>query len=591
MSFFIKELCVTGNGKEPAIIQFKKGLNIIEGSSNTGKTLIFKCIDYIFGAKDNPLIEGYDCISLKIEIDNSEIDLTRYAGKKSLFVNSAYNSILSGEYKYNTGRDDYESSFNNVLLKLLNINEYHEIVKNSNYEKRSLTWRTFSSAFFIDEDSIISEQSPLIPIQFTEKTAFLSALIFLLSGKDFASVNSVEAKNIKKAKITAVKEYINNELQEYTRQTELLNKEIEEIPDLESIIGSLSSEVEATEGRIVEKINNNKNLLANIQKINEEISESNVLLNRYDLLESQYDSDLKRLNFIVDGQINYEQAEKTMCPFCNNTVSISKKEDYITVSLNDYKKIKLQKNDLINAREILKTKILSLEEKLDLLQSEKEEVNNEIEQVLQPKLNDLKEQLVLFKKQVEKKKEINFLSQICSQKADFLSKQENDNSNENKYDPKDYLDYSFTSDFEKYIKELLIQSHYSNLNSVVFSNTSMDISINGKERRTNGKGYRAYFNSMLSIAFIKYLFEKGTYKQNLLLLDSPILSLKLSANEEIGTSIKQGLFEILQEMNNELQIIVFENIIPEIEYKNANIIKFTRDINSGRYGFLPDVYN
>lgn len=591
MSFFIKELCVTGNGKEPAIIQFKKGLNIIEGPSNTGKTLIFKCIDYIFGAKDNPLIEGYDCISLKIEIDNSEIDLTRYAGKKSLFVNSAYNSILSGEYKYNTGRDDYESSFNNVLLKLLNINEYHEIVKNSNYEKRSLTWRTFSSAFFIDEDSIISEQSPLIPIQFTEKTAFLSALIFLLSGKDFASVNSVEAKNIKKAKITAVKEYINNELQEYTRQTELLNKEIEEIPDLESIIGSLSSEVEATEGRIVEKINNNKNLLANIQKINEEISESNVLLNRYDLLESQYDSDLKRLNFIVDGQINYEQAEKTMCPFCNNTVSISKKEDYITVSLNDYKKIKLQKNDLINAREILKTKILSLEEKLDLLQSEKEEVNNEIEQVLQPKLNDLKEQLVLLKKQVEKKKEINFLSQICSQKADFLSKQEKDNSNENKYDPKDYLDYSFTSDFEKYIKELLIQSHYSNLNSVVFSNTSMDISINGKERRTNGKGYRAYFNSMLSIAFIKYLFEKGTYKQNLLLLDSPILSLKLSANEEIGTSIKQGLFEILQEMNNELQIIVFENIIPEIEYKNANIIKFTRDINSGRYGFLPDVYN
>lgn len=591
MSFFIKELCVTGNGKEPAIIQFKKGLNIIEGPSNTGKTLIFKCIDYIFGAKDNPLIEGYDCISLKIGINNSEIDLTRYAGKKSLFVHSAYNSILSGEYKYNTGRDDYESSFNNVLLKLLNINEYHEIVKNSNYEKRSLTWRTFSSAFFIDEDSIISEQTPLIPIQFTEKTAFLSALIFLLSGKDFASVNSVEAKNIKKAKITAVKEYINNELQEYTRQTELLNKEIEEIPDLESIISSLSSEVEATEGRIVEKINNNKNLLANIQKINEEISESNVLLNRYDLLESQYDSDLKRLNFIVDGQINYEQAEKTMCPFCNNTVSISKKEDYITVSLNDYKKIKLQKNDLINAREILKTKILSLEEKLDLLQSEKEEVNNEIEQVLQPKLNDLKEQLVLFKKQVEKKKEINFLSQICSQKADFLSKQENDNSNENKYDPKDYLDYSFTSDFEKYIKELLIQSHYSNLNSVVFSNTSMDISINGKERRTNGKGYRAYFNSILTIAFIKYLFEKGTYKQNLLLLDSPILSLKLSANEEIGTSIKQGLFEILQEMNNELQIIVFENKIPEIEYKNANIIKFTRDNNSGRYGFLPNVYN
>lgn len=595
MSFYIKELSVTGNGKKPATLQFGKGLNIVEGPSNTGKTLVFKCIDYIFGAKDNPfndnpLIEGYDCISLKIVILNSEITLTRYVKNNLLIVNSSLEGITSDEYKYTTGKKDYETSFNSVLLKLINITGYHEIVKNSNYKKQSLTWRTFSSAFFIDEDSIILEQSPLLPTQYTERTSFLSALIFLLTGKDFSSVSSVEAKDIKRAKKTAIKEYINNELQEFSKQTELLNNELNEIPDLDNIINSLSIEIEATEKNIVQKINNNKQLLDNIQKLNGELAESNVLLNNYNLLESQYDSDLKRLNFIVDGQINYEQTEKTICPFCSTTISISKKQDYITASLNSYKKIMLQKDDLINTRENLKERIDILEKELSFLYSEKNEVINEIEKKLKPKLNDLKKQLEIYTKKVEKRKEINLLNAICTQKAEFLSKQENERDSENKYDPKDYLDYTFTSNFGKFIKELLIDSHYENLNSVIFSNISMDISINGKEKKTNGKGYRAYFNSLLSIAFIKYLYENGTYKQNLLMLDSPIFSLKLSKNEEIGMSIKQGLFEVLRDVNNELQVIVFENEIPNIEYKSANIIRFTGDKEVGRFGFLPDVY-
>lgn len=591
MSFYIKELSVTGNGKKPAVVQFKKGLNIIEGPSNTGKTLIFKCIDYIFGSKDNPLMDGYDCISLKIGILDSEITLTRYGNQDILLVSSSFDEIDSGEYKYTTGRDNYEKSFNNVLLKLINIIGHHEIVKNSNYKKQSLTWRTFSSAFFIDEDSIISEQSPLLPIQYTERTSFLSALIFLLTGKDFSSVTSAEAENIKKAKKTAIKEYINNELQEFSKQTELLNNELNEMPDLDNIINSLSIEIETTEENIVTKINNNKQLLDNIQKVNGELAESNVLLNNYDLLESQYDSDLKRLNFIVDGQINYEQTENTICPFCSTNISVSKKQDYITASLNNYKKIMLQKEDLINTKDILKERIDILEKELNSLYSEKNEVVKEIEDNLKPKLNDLKGQLEIYKKKVEKRNELNILNTICAQKTEFLSKQENEKDSENKYDPKEYLDYSFTSSFGEVIKELLIDSHYDNLNSLVFSNTSMDISINGKEKKKNGKGYRAYYNSLLSIAFIKYLYENGTYKQNLLLLDSPILSLKLSESEEIGISIKQGLFEILRDINDELQVIVFENKIPNIEYKSTNIIRFTQDKDVGRYGFLPDVYN
>lgn len=591
MSFYIKELTITGEGKEPATIKFEKGFNIVVGPSNTGKTLIFKCVDYILGAKECPLIEGYNQISLTVVFENSEIKLMRYCGGKNLTVYSSSSEIQSGEYNYSTGKDDYEKSFNSVLLKLIDINEHHDIIKNKSYEKKSLTWRIFSDAFFIDETRMISERSILLPEQATEKTSFLSALIFLLIGDGFSSVNPSEAKNIRKAKESAVKEYIYNELRELSEKKNLLYNDLQEKDDLESIIDSLSVDIETVEKNIVDKINDNKNLLRQIQEKNEELSKANILLNRYDFLESQYDSDLKRLNFIVDGEINYKQTEEVECPFCKTIVSITNKQDYISASLKEYQIIKLQKSDLNDARNSLELRITDLTKSLNLLLNDKKDVEYEIDTVLKPKLSDLKSRLQTYKEQIKNRNEIELITVLCSQKSKFLNEQENKKEDENKYDPKEYLDLSFTTCLGEYIHDLLIKSHFENLNSVVFSNKSMDFSVNGKDKRQNGKGYKAYYNSILAIAFTKYLFEHGTHKPNLLFLDSPVLSLKLNENEEIQASIKRGLFEVLRDMTDDIQIIVFENKVPEIDYKSTNIIKFTKDKDNGRYGFIPDVYN
>ncbi len=37
--FHIERLIVTGNGKEPSILEFKEGLNIVCGPSDTGKVM------------------------------------------------------------------------------------------------------------------------------------------------------------------------------------------------------------------------------------------------------------------------------------------------------------------------------------------------------------------------------------------------------------------------------------------------------------------------------------------------------------------------------------------------------------------------
>ena len=123
----------------------------------------------------------------------------------------------------------------------------------------------------------------------------------------------------------------------------------------------------------------------------------------------------------------------------------------------------------------------------------------------------------------------------------------------------------------------------------------MDIVVNGKKKSNNGKGYKAYFNSITSIALIKHLLEKGFYKPPILILDSPLLSLKLASEEKetqsIKQSIKDGLLEILINLPTQLQTIVIENEIPEIDYKSTNIIRFTKNKEIGRYGFLKGVYD
>ena len=46
---YIEKLVVSGGGHRTTVINFKPGLNFILGPSNTGKSLVMDCLDYMFG--------------------------------------------------------------------------------------------------------------------------------------------------------------------------------------------------------------------------------------------------------------------------------------------------------------------------------------------------------------------------------------------------------------------------------------------------------------------------------------------------------------------------------------------------------------
>ena len=73
-------------------------------------------------------------------------------------------------------------------------------------------------------------------------------------------------------------------------------------------------------------------------------------------------------------------------------------------------------------------------------------------------------------------------------------------------------------------------------------------------------------------------------------MDSPILSLK-ERGEDIGTeitsdSMRGALFQYMIDHEDDRQTIVLENTIPALDYKTANVIRFTRTVGEGRYGLI-----
>ena len=164
-----------------------------------------------------------------------------------------------------------------------------------------------------------------------------------------------------------------------------------------------------------------------------------------------------------------------------------------------------------------------------------------------------------------------------------------DDESQIKFAVKEHIDYGFINELNNDIRLFLEDCKYDNLFSVVFDKSTMDVIINGKKKSSNGKGYNAYLNSVIAIVLSRYLESHAKYSPNFLVLDSPILSLKEKETKKPSETMRSMLFENIIENQNGIQTIVVENEIPDINYKSANRIRFTKEKDKGRYGFLLDV--
>lgn len=591
-NFYIKDVSVTGESVRASSVHFNEGVNIINGASDTGKSYVVECLDYMFGSNEMRLdgSTGYDTVHITVSTAQGELRMSRPLGdgSKKIHVSSTDPRFDSDDYCVSASGNP---SISGLWLRLIGIDENHTILKNERFEKQRLTWRTFLHMFLIKEGDIFQERSVIISKHTTSRTAGLSALLFLVTGRDYAETDEQVAKDIKKARRAAVIDYINEQLANVAkRKNELQSLPIEDEANIQFLIDSVLSDIETEEHKIDAAVEQSRTLMQEIIQKSAQLTECDVLLKRYQVLRGQYQSDVQRLTFTIEGELQADSSQaKGKCPFCDSALPPKKTKSYMDTSRAEIKRIEAQLHDLDGAERDLSAERESLLHSISTLERKRATIEALINDQLKPKVSVLKDRLVGYRKSVEQAHELQVLRQMeIDMQARVFDLQKSDDSSETIYKPKEYFEKVFFKDLSDSIVEMLTACHFKGLSSARFDIDTMDIVVNGQEKRTFGKGYRAFLNTTLAFSLLRYLYAHGKYSPGILVLDSPILSMKEPMTGEGTDIMKSSLFNYMIEHQECGQVIIVENDIPPVDYSKATREEFTGLEGNGRYGFLRD---
>ncbi|MTK13393.1 MAG: exonuclease [Clostridiaceae bacterium] len=606
--FYIKKLKVVGIGKDDAEVTFEKGLNVIHGPSNTGKSYIFQCIDYAFGAskiKDIPESKGYSKLYLEIRNFNDDIPITilRFLNSNDIYYYCCNIDEVDNHHmeKLKSRHDpDSNDNISKFLLEQIGINENKYLVKNKEGKKVTLGFRAIAHLSLISETDIISEvKSPVVETQSTQQTYSKSVFRYLLTNQDDIACAELEKAEIRKAKNEAKIDYIKEEIVSLTQEKEKLIKDRsifdndgiysldyykDKIIEIEKIIKLKRQEIHG--------INTDNNKL-NLQK-----NKVQMMIDKFQLLKRQYISDMDRLEFSSYGESLLSQISIYHCPLCNNEVSkdveVGKHDDIIRCCNNEKAKIQINLRELEISINDLAEEFRQINEMLSLGEEKAKEYNEEINQI---SLKDLKPLKVVIKALIEQEKIDSKIADIGStierKSGEIITFEESKKVKEDSVTDGLVIDQQIYNDLCEVIKNSLIACGYSEVKKVNFDVKTQDIKIDEVHRLSNGKGYRAFFYAIFSAALMIYLQDIGHCFMRVLVLDSPLTTLKESeiaeAKEDdfVDNSLQDGLFAFFADNFNNKQAIIIDNKQPPKSLSGKyHDITFTKGRNEGRYGFF-----
>lgn len=599
INFFVKSITASGKGKTTSTVEFIDGVNIIKGDSDTGKTKVISSILFAMGAKHKPFAQktGYDTVTLVIGTPHGDITFSRRYSANLIEVQSENSDIEDGTYttQYNTDR----TPINSVWLTLMGIEGQPEVAKNKRSEKYRLTWNTLMKLFYIDEQEICRETSIIEPVQYVEKTLLLSSILYLIYGKDFSSQNPKAEDTIRKAKREIMNEYLNGKLSFAESQLERLRAYADLFAELQ-----LQQELKATAtalSEVEEQINaaleSGRRIGEEIMALELELGSMNMLSNRYDNLYTQYESDIRRLAFVAEGEALLQGLEPVKhCPYCDSEIKPVKLPSFRKVTAGEDGRIRNSMNQLTETHEGLEAEQKELEKQLAVLAAKYEQNERLIKEELNPKKTEIEKMLDGYQEQIAKRSQYKIYKQMHHEIMEDLKKYmlEEPEKPED-YHPKEFFDADFSLAMNTYAEEILRKTGYPNFVYAHFDVKMFDLIINGGTKvDDHGKGYCAFINSVVAMMFRKYLVEHGTYTPGITIIDSPMHGMFQGVEDDAPESLKTGLFRYFASVAAEGQLIIAENDehVPAIDLssRNVRVIEFSKHDPSKRHGFLLDVF-
>ncbi|MGC2423330.1 MAG: AAA family ATPase [Nitrospirota bacterium] len=606
--FYITHIALIGSDVPKAEVNFKPGLNVISGPSDSGKTFILQCIDFMLGAKtppkriDEAANYNFIQIGLSSQDQDREVILERSikGGDFNLYEKNDESKTLGAKHQ-----DGNKNTISSFLLMLSGL-ENKKVRTNKGGTTRSLSFRDIARLILVNEETIIRELSPIYSLRGGYSTRPVESSIFrlMLSGTDDASVIASENIKIARGKQQGKTELL-DELLNRTRQrlaeADLSGDQAEwqqQLNIVESLF-TIASEELAVEQKTVAIIEERRRAVwTRLRRIESKKDVLSELQQRFDLLHQQYSSDLLRLETVAEASLRLGQMKEERCPVCGSLaeyhILIHQKpeaspEDVAKACIVEANKIRVLLVDLKSTQNINDAEIKQLVINIESEQTDLKIILDEITERISPRVNaalqklrDSQDKRDTYRAAVEMRSREEELAELLREVQEMKPKNPNKGTTTK-------VGADETEDFCLEVEALLKSWKFPDTGRVTFSEEDQDLVISGRDRTSHGKGVRAIFHSAFNLALLKLALEEQLPHPGFVVLDSPLVVYREPDTDEgnFSRDVKDAFFRLVSDQFSSAQVIVFENEDPPADIaKSANVIKFT-GANHGRRGFIP----
>ena len=613
----INQLMFTGPERAPVLIQFKSGVNIIWGASNTGKSFVRKSIDYLLGGELPTLPpegKGMDNYFLWLTLPSDQkITLRSSALGGDIYKADGHlQTVDEGSPGYEVFSRKHVTS-PNVSRFLLSSVGYREaqLLKNERAEKTPFSLRVVMRYLLIDETRMIDEKSLLLAHNTTVTSEDKGLLKFLLTGVDGSSIAQVRSGD----QLRAAKE---GQIELLSQMAEQLRKVIDDTVEITSVVAGLSS-AEREKADLLDVVGERQNnldtlaleerrLLDEIQGYHARIAELNALRVRFDELARVYASDIDRLEGLEEGGFLLQRFAMINCPLCGASPDHQKhdhglggiEEQRHAVEL-EIEKIRAETRELAAALTDADTEVLEVKRLIDVADDSLNKTRLALDQAKQSEVSarfiflSASARCEKLESDLDNRRRVAELeAQIARIKATTVqSRQRADGIDVNLN-----LSNSEAHELSIVVKQVLKAWNYPGADAVHFEKGDQDIVVDGKRRRDNGAGVRALLHAAFKIGVLIYCTEKGRPHPGFVILDSPLFAYRPAEEERFEELAEDELalrkadvathfYRYLQGMADQAQFIVIENHKSDQDvvtpYTN---FQFTKNSRIGRAGLF-----
>ncbi|MCQ3949073.1 MAG: hypothetical protein DPW14_04515 [Planctomycetes bacterium] len=609
--FVIRQLQVVGPDKSPASITFQRGLNVVAGASNTGKTYVYRVLDWMLGAsefrKDIPQADGYDAAYLEVEANSGEVHTLYRALSGGDFErhDGAITDIGPDAEVETLGARHHAEDTETVSAFLLGLSGlWGRKIKKNKSELRTLSFRDVARFIMVDEERVITEGSPARSSgQYVLQTPESAVFGLLLTGQDDSAVVLQEQKADETTRlnteIALLEDLIASRTTAIGNSSETIAELIDRAAKLDEAIEAAASLRAVQQARIDTLSKKRDEAWSTLQEISSRKLFLDEQAKRLELLEQHYTSDKERLSSALEAGEVFERLPTGACPVCGHVAGDGEISS-VDQRLNEFHgactaelhKIDQLSKDLGATRASIRREQDNLDSEEARLKATLDESNRGLAELLSPRGQSAGEELrTLFESRKPVARALSVIEDIASLQARLEATKALLVARPKTAKLSRSVDTAMATDFCKVVEQTLAAWRFPFAGPVSFDPQAFDIVVGGQNRQSLGKGYRAVTHAAFNIGLMRYCRAEGIPHPGIVVIDTPLNPFRgpdSASGDKVSNEVQEAFFADLATHTGQDQVIVLENTEPPARLRTKmNYTHFSGNPVLGRAGFFP----